>query len=138
MSASKAKNRFWASEFITRPKPAKVSPTTKPRGSTHTASQECPKPSTMITIRIASTEITLLVAAQTHSANTTSSSDIGALMIASQVRCTCMRENAEYIASKEEVNMALWHTMPVPMNAMYFMPPTSGTNAPIPYPSASM
>ena len=92
----------------------------------------------MITIRIASTEITLLVAAQTHSANTTSSSDIGALMIASQVRCTCMRENAEYIASKEEVNMALWHTMPVPMNAMYFMPPTSGTNAPIPYPSASM
>ena len=46
-------------------------------------------------------------------------------MIASHVRCTCIRENAEYIASKLDVNIALWHTMPVPMNAMYFMPPTS-------------
>src|SRR6266404_5447165 len=28
--------------------------------------------------------------------------------------------------------------MPVPMKAIYFIPPTSGTNAPMPYPSASM
>ncbi len=53
-------------------------------------------------------------------------------MIASHVRCTCIRENAEYIASKLDVNIALWQTMPVPMNAMYFIPPTSGTKAPIP------
>ena len=43
-----------------------------------------------------------------------------------------MRENAEYIASKDEVNIALWHTMPVPINAMYFMPPISGMKAPMP------
>ncbi len=78
------------------------------------------------------TDITLLVAAQIHSASTTSSSESGALMIASQVRCTCMRENAEYIASNDEVNIALWQTMPVPMKAMYFMPPTSGTKLPMP------
>src|SRR5262249_60029475 len=101
-----------------------------PSGSTQTASQEWPNPSSRITTRIAATDITLLVAAQIHSARTTSSSEIGALMIASQVRCTCMRENAEYIASNDEVNIALWHTMPVPMKAMYFMPSTSGTNAP--------
>ena len=110
----------------------------KPSGSTQSASHECPKPSTMITPRIASTDITLLDAAQIHSANRTSSSDSGALMIASQVRCTCMRENAEYMPSKEAVNIALWQTMPVPMKAMYFMPPISGMNAPMPYPSASM
>src|ERR1700680_4136829 len=28
--------------------------------------------------------------------------------------------------------------MPVPMNAMYFMPPISGIKLPMPYPSASM
>ena len=39
-------------------------------------------------------------------------------MMPSQVRCTCMRENAEYIPSKLAVNIALWQTMPVPMNAM--------------------
>ena len=58
-------------------------------------------------MRIASTDITLFDAAQIHSANTTSSSETGALMMASQVRCTCMRENAEYIASKDDVNIAL-------------------------------
>ena len=77
-------------------------------------------------------DITDLVAAHTHSAMTTSSSETGALMIASHVRCTCMRENAEYMPSKLAVNIALWHTMPVPMNAMYFMPPTSPTNEPMP------
>ncbi len=104
----------------------------KPSGSTQSANHECPKPSAMMTSRIASTEITLFEAHQIHSASMTSSSDTGALMIASHVRCTCMRENAEYIASNADVNIALWQTMPVPMNAMYFMPPTSGMNAPIP------
>src|SRR6266566_4162583 len=92
----------------------------------------------MITPRIANTEMTLLVPAHIHSANSTSSSDSGALMIASHVRCMCMRENAEYIASNDAVNIALWHTMPVPINAMYFMPPISGMKLPMPYPSASM
>ena len=59
-----------------------------------------------------------LVAAHAHSPASTSSSVMGALTIASHVRCTCMRENAEYIASKLAVNIALWQTMPVPMNAM--------------------
>ncbi len=86
----------------------------------------------MMTARIAVVDTTAFDAAQIHSANTTSSSDSGALMIASHVRCMCMRENAEYIASKLDVNIALWQTMPVPMNAMYFMPPTSGMNEPMP------
>ena len=98
----------------------------------HSASHEWPKPSAMITARMATVDITAFDAAQIHSANITSSSEIGALMIASHVRCTCIRENAEYIASKLDVNIALWHTIPVPMNAMYFMPPTSGMKAPMP------
>ncbi len=57
---------------------------------------------------------------------------MGALMIASHVRWTCIRENAEYMPSKLDVNIALWHTMPVPMNAMYDMPPTSPTSEPMP------
>jgi hypothetical protein len=43
-----------------------------------------------------------------------------------------MRENAEYMPSKLDVNIALWHTMPVPMNATYDMPPTSPIIEPIP------
>ena len=66
----------------------------------------------MMTARIAVVDTTAFDAAQIHSANTTSSSDSGALMIASQVRCMCIRENAEYIASKLDVNIALWQTMP--------------------------
>src|SRR6266567_1131337 len=121
-----------ASEFITSPNPPKVRPTINPSGSTHSASHECPNPSSMTTIRMASTDITLFDAAQTHSAKTTSSSESGALMMASHVRWTCMREKAEYMASNDEVNIALWQTMPVPMKAMYFMPPTSGTKLPMP------
>ena len=67
---------------------------------------------------MAAVEITAFDAHHSHSASTTSSSESGALMMPSQVRCTCMRENAEYIASKLAVNIALWQTMPVPMNAM--------------------
>jgi len=43
-----------------------------------------------------------------------------------------MREKAEYMPSKLAVNIALWQTMPVPMNAMYGIPPMSPMNAPIP------
>ena len=62
-------------------------------------------------------DITALVPVHSHSASITSSSDTGALMMPSHVRCMCMRENAEYMPSKLAVNIALWHTMPVPMNA---------------------
>jgi len=43
-----------------------------------------------------------------------------------------IRENAEYMPSNEAVNIALWQTIPVPMNAMYFMPFISGMNEPMP------
>ena len=92
---------------MTRPNAPNVSPTMKPSGRTHRASHECPNPNPRMTMRIASTDITLFDAAQIHSANMTSSSETGALMMASHVRCTCMRENAEYIASKDDVNIAL-------------------------------
>ncbi len=71
-----------------------------------------------MTRRIAVVDITDFVAAHSHSAMTTSSSEMGALMMPSHVRCTCMREKAEYMPSKLAVNIALWHTMPVPMNSM--------------------
>src|SRR5512134_2433359 len=108
---------------MTSPKAPKASPTRKPSGTIHSVYHECPKPSAMMTARMAVVDMTDFDAAHTHSANTTSSSEIGALVIASQVRWTCIRENAEYIASKLDVNIALWHTIPVPMNTMYFMPP---------------
>jgi len=81
------------------------------------ANHVCPNPSARTTARMAAVDITALVPAQIHSANTTSSSEIGALMMPSQVRCTCIRENAEYMPSNDAVNMALWQTIPVPMNA---------------------
>ena len=62
-------------------------------------------------------DMSAFVAHHIHSASTTSSRLIGALMMASQVLWMCMRENAEYMPSKLAVNIALWHTMPVPMNA---------------------
>ena len=49
----------------------------------------------------------LLAAAHSASAKTMSSRLTGAFMIASQVRCTCMRENAEYSASKVALFMVL-------------------------------
>ena len=70
-----------------------------------------------MTARIAVVEITAFEPHHSHSASTTSSSAIGALMMPSHVRCTCIRENAEYMPSKLAVNIALWQTMPVPMNA---------------------
>jgi hypothetical protein len=44
---------------------------------------------------MAATENRLFNAAQSISANTMSSSAIGAFMMLSHVFCTCMRENAE-------------------------------------------
>ena len=58
-----------------------------------------------------------LVAAQTHSPATTSSSVIGAFRIASQVFCTCMRENAENIDSKVAAYMVEDATKPAARKA---------------------
>ncbi len=102
---------------MTSPNAPNTRPTRKPSGRIQSASHVWPNPSATITRRIAVVDISALVAHQAHSASTTSSSAIGALMMPSHVRCTCMRENAEYIASKLAVNIALWQTMPVPMNA---------------------
>src|SRR4051812_28214606 len=96
-----------------RPIAPNARPTRKPSGTIHSAYHEWPYPNPMITARIADVEMAAFHAAQIHSATITSSSEIGALMIASQVRCTCIRENAEYMASKLDVNIALWQTIPV-------------------------
>ena len=73
-----------------------------------------------------------LLAAQTISPATMSSSVSGALMIASQVFCTCMREKPEYIDSNDAVNMVAVHSWPAAKNAMYVMPSTDGSSAPRP------
>ena len=104
---------------MTRPKAPKVRPTRNPSGMIHNACQRM-----SVAQRNEHEQdrrgrrSRALLPAQIHSASTTSSSDSGALMIASQVRCTYMRENAEYMPSKLAVNIALWQTMPVPMKAM--------------------
>ena len=70
-----------------------------------------PKPS--ITNKMALTVNKDLNAAHSISANTTSSSRTGALRMPSQVFCTCMREKAEYKASKVAAFMALMQMEPL-------------------------
>ena len=77
-------------------------------------------------------DITDLVAVHSHSAITTSSSDTGALMMPSHVRCTCMRENAEYMPSKLAVNMALWQNHAGADELDVAHAPTLPTSAPMP------
>ncbi len=76
------------------------------------------RPSSHTTARIATPESTLLEAAQASSASTTSSRSTGAFMMASQVRCTCMREKAEYMDSNVALFIVLEHTTPAARNAM--------------------
>src|SRR6266511_4090299 len=68
---------------------------------THRDRTEPDRPSSHTTARIATPESTLLEAAQASSASTTSSRSTGAFMMASQVRCTCMREKAEDGGNRE-------------------------------------
>ena len=56
--------------------------------------------------------------AHSISASTTSSRLMGAFMMPSQVFCTCMRENAEYSASKLAAFMALMQIEPLARNRM--------------------
>src|SRR6185503_10638930 len=76
------------------------------------------RPSAHATMRMARPDRNALLVAHSSSASATSSRVIGAFMIASQVRCTCMREKPEYIASKVALFMVEKHTVPAAMNTM--------------------
>ncbi len=84
---------------------------------THSDSGELDSPSAQMTASIARPDSTLFEAAQTSSASTTSSRSTGAFMMAFQVCCTCMRENAEYMASNDAVFIVLEQTMPAARKA---------------------
>src|ERR1041384_4576308 len=114
------------------PSDANASPVRNMTGSVQSASQEPVKPSAVATISTATPDNMLLLAAHTASPMTTSSSITGAFMIASQVFCTCMRENPEYIASNDALIMVLEHTVPAAMKAMYDVPKMSGSIRPSP------
>ena len=75
-------------------------------------------PSTSITHRMAVTVNSDLNAAHSISAKTMSSKATGAFMMPSQVFCMCMRENAEYSASKLADCMALMQMEPLARNSM--------------------
>ena len=95
-------------------------------------------PKTSMTPKIAVTVKSDLNAAHSISAMTTLSRLTGAFMMPSQVFCTCMREKAEYSASKDAACMALMQMLPLAKNKMYgtLTPPdvgaTSPTSAPMP------
>ncbi len=67
---------------------------------------------------IATPDSTALLAAHSTSPSTTSPSVSGACMMASQVRCTCMREKAEYIDSKLADIITLEAVVPAARKAM--------------------
>ena len=71
-------------------------PIRKVTGNTHRVTGECHRPRSQDTSRIAVPDRKLLDAAHTASASTMSSSATGAFMMDSQVRCVCMRENADH------------------------------------------
>ena len=79
-----------------------------------------------------------MLADHTHSPSSTSSSVSGALRMASQVFCMCMRENAEYMDSNEALIIVLEQITPAARKAMYDMPPTSWSMRPSPYPRPNM
>jgi hypothetical protein len=71
----------------------------------------------VMTMRMAAPENSDLVAAQNNSPATTSARPSGVLRMASQVFCTCMREKAEYRASKVAAFMVEAHTVPAARKA---------------------
>lgn len=75
-------------------------------------------PSASITPRMAVTVNRALKPAHSISASTTSSRLTGAFMMPSQVFCTCMREKAEYSASKLAAFIALMQMLPLARNRM--------------------
>src|SRR3977135_1760084 len=101
------------------PSPANASPVMKTTGSTQSASADATRPSAVATISTAVPDKKALLAAHTASPTpTTSSSITGALSIASQVCCTCIREKLEYIDSNEALIIVLEQTVPAARKAM--------------------
>ena len=74
--------------------------------------------SASITPMMAVTVNSDLNAAHSISASSTSRRSTGAFMMLSQVFCTCMRENAEYSASKVAAFIALMQIEPLARNRM--------------------
>ena len=85
----------------------KVMPTIKRIGNATSKSGLCEMPRPSITSKIATEVVSDLNAAHNISASKMLSKFTGAFMMPSQVFCTCMREKAEYSASKEAAFMAL-------------------------------
>jgi hypothetical protein len=96
----------------------KVMPTNSSTGQATSSFGEWLMPSASITPRMAVTVNSALKAAHSISASTTSSSRTGAFMMPSQVFCTCMREKAEYSASKLAAFIALMQMLPLARNRM--------------------
>src|ERR1700704_3136778 len=103
---------------MARPIAPKQRPTSGTTAGTTSDRGEVDSPSAHTTTRMATPERKLLLVAQASSASTTSSSSTGAFMMASQVRCTCMREKAEYMDSNVALFIVLEHTIPAARNAM--------------------
>ena len=86
------KSKPLASALNTSATDAKVMPTKPSTGSASSIVGARLMPSAKTTAMMAAAEINALNAAHSISAKTMSSSAIGAFMMLSQVRCTCMRE----------------------------------------------
>ncbi|OIQ75709.1 hypothetical protein GALL_426230 [mine drainage metagenome] len=71
-----------------------------------------------MTARMATPLSIALLAAQVSSPSSTSSSDVGVTRMASHVFCTCMREKAEYSASKLAAIITLMQMAPDARNWM--------------------
>ena len=96
----------------------KVIPTKPSNGNASNSIGLLLMPRASMTSKITTLVNSDLKAAHSISASTTSSSRTGAFMMPSQVRCTCMRENAEYSASNDAAFMALVHMEPLAKNKM--------------------
>ena len=96
----------------------KVMPTPSKMGQASNTFQLLAMPKPSITNRMAVAVKMALNAAQSISASNTSSKRTGAFMMPSQVFCTCMREKAEYKASKVAAFMALMQIEPLAKNTM--------------------
>ncbi|MCY1368433.1 hypothetical protein D9M69_554120 [compost metagenome] len=95
-----------------------VMPTPSSTGQASRSLGEWLMPRPSITAMMAVTENSALKPAHNISASTTSSRLTGAFMMPSQVFCTCMRENAEYSASKLAAFIALMQMLPLARNRM--------------------
>ena len=77
-----------------------------------------PMPNINNTINIATPDMSDLLAAHSISANTMSSNVRGVYINVSHVFCTCIRENAEYKASKEAAIMTDMQIDPLARNSI--------------------